>query len=81
MLVAEAYVGLNEIADGLNARPAWRRFAEQRPSLVHQLVGLAISAAQQKHQRVVRKLRHLVLPRHEIDRVGKSRIGNHAVGR
>src|ERR1700680_2771838 len=50
VLVAERDMVVNKIADRLNSCPARRRMAKQVPSYLGQLVGLAIPAAQEKHQ-------------------------------
>src|SRR4029453_10845214 len=50
VLIAEAQVGMHEVADRLHARPAERRLAEARPGVLHLTVGLAVSAPTQgKH--------------------------------
>jgi hypothetical protein len=63
MLVAEADMGMDEIADRLHARPARKRVAEARPGLLHQTLGLAVPAAEQERQRIVWQLCDLVLAR------------------
>ncbi len=74
VLVAEVDVGMNEIADRLHTRPTRLRRAEARPRLPHQTLGLAVSAAKQEHQRVVRQFCDFVLPRRQFDRIGQTRI-------
>ena len=48
MLVTEADVLMNEVADRLHPRPTRRRVAEQPPSLVGQAIGLAVTAPSKK---------------------------------
>jgi len=79
VLVAEGDMGMNEIADRLHARPARRCRAEAGPSRVHETIGLAVSAAQQEDQRVVRQFRDLVCARRRFDRVGQARIRDQRV--
>ena len=62
MLVAEGDVAMDEIADRLNACPARRRVAEEVPGRLGQAVGLAVAAAQEKNQRLVRQILYRVLP-------------------
>ena len=80
VLVAEADVGMDEIADRLHARPAERRVAEAGPGCCHQPLGLAVPAGQEKHERVVRQLRDLVLARRRFDHVGHAGIRDQRVG-
>jgi hypothetical protein len=47
---------------------------------LHQPLGLAISAGQQEHQGVVRKLSDFVLAGGRLDHVGQSRIRHQGVG-
>jgi hypothetical protein len=70
---------MDEIVDCPHARPSRERLAEARPGLLHQTLGLAVSAAQQEHQRVVRQLRDLILARRRLDRVGQARIRNQRI--
>ncbi len=79
-LVAEGDVGVHVVADRLHPGPPGRGTAEQVPGLGHQLVGLAITAAQQVHQGFIGQLvhRHLLRVRHH--RVGPATVGDHRIG-
>ncbi len=70
VLVAELDSIVDEVADRLNARPARRRLAEQIPRGLHQPVGLAVAAAQQEHQRVVRQVGDRMFFRAGVDGIG-----------
>ena len=72
VLIAEAHMGMDEIADRLHPRPAQRRLAEARPCGLHQALGLAISAGQQEHEGVVRQFGDFVLARRRLHRVRQS---------
>jgi hypothetical protein len=51
MLIAELDVPVHKIADRLHARPSGRACAEALPGNLAELVGLAISAAEQVDER------------------------------
>lgn len=53
--IAEGQAIVNAVHDRLHPRPAGRHLPEQLPARTHQLVGFAISAAQQIAQDIVRK--------------------------
>ena len=80
MLIAEAHMGMDEVADRLHARPARRRIAEQRPRDVHQPLGLAIAAASRNTKASCGKLGDFVLARIGRDHVGQAAIRHHGVG-
>src|SRR3569833_2276490 len=61
VLVTELDVIVHEVADRLHARPAEGSAAEQLPRRLRQAIRLAVAAAEQEHQRLFRKLLHLVL--------------------
>ena len=56
MLVAEGDASMNEIADGLHARPSRLRAAEERPSQIEQSIAIAVSTCNQETESVVQKL-------------------------
>ena len=60
---------MDEIAHRLHAPPAGRGFAEQIPSRLAQLVGLAIAAPHKKEQAVVGQVRDRDFPCGEVRRV------------
>jgi hypothetical protein len=60
---------MDEIAHGLHTPPARRGISEQVPSRLAQLVGLAIAAAHEKQQAVVRQVRDGDFTRREVRRV------------
>ncbi len=79
-LVAEGHVGVHVVADRLHPGPPGRGTAEQVPGLGHQLVGLAVAAAQQVHQGFIGQLVHGHLLRVHYHRVGPAAVCDHRIG-
>ena len=80
VLVAEGDVVVDEVADRLDAPPAGGAGAEQLPGGLGQPVRLAVAAAQQVDQGLVRQILHRVLHRRRVDRIGGARIVDHRIG-
>src|ERR1700688_2703008 len=76
MLVVEANPVMGVVTDRLHALPARRQAAEQRPGKVRQLFGVAVAAAQQIDQNLIRQLGELPLPRVWRDLIGLATDGN-----
>ena len=55
VLISEFYVVMDVIANRLNALPAAGDVAEQPPSLIRELLGVAVTTAIQKWEHVVRQ--------------------------
>ena len=55
VLIAEGDVVVNEVADGLNQRPALRHLAEFGPGEFRQSIGVAVAAAEEINQRLDRQ--------------------------
>ncbi len=70
VLIAEGDVVVNEVADGLDQRPAFRHFPEFRPGKFRQSVGVAVAAAEEINQR---------LDRQSLERA-LHRVRRHVVG-
>ena len=81
MLVAEGDAVVDVVADRLHARPAGRRAAEQRPGGVGKPVGVAVAAAQQEDEHVVRQVLDRVLLGVRHDRVGQAGVADQEVRR
>jgi len=79
VLVAELQVAVNEVADRLDLCPAGRDVAELPPGDIGQQIGFAITAAEQKTQRLVRKFLNRVLACVPVDLVRRTGIGDHRV--
>ena len=62
-LVAESDVAMDKSGDGLHARPSLHSIAEQRPSLLDQVVAVTIPAGQEVGQNVVGQILNGVLAR------------------
>jgi len=69
MLIIEANMAVYEVADRLHPAPARRRITEERPRLLHQEIGLAISAGEQVYESLMGKIGHRVLFGTEINPV------------
>ena len=80
VLVAEGDVAVDEVADRLDAAPAGGAGAEQLPGGLGQMVGVAVAAAQEVDQGLVRQVLHRVLHGRGDDRIGGARIVDHRVG-
>ena len=65
---------MDVVADGLDAAAAGRRLAEQVPRDVGQPIGLAVSAAEEEHERLFGKIFHRMLVLRQCDRVGLARV-------
>jgi len=70
VVVTERNPLMRIIANRLHALPARCHMAEQRPGQIGQLLGVAIAAAEQIDQHIVRQFSDIELPR----------IGRHIVG-
>ena len=81
VLVAKDDVRVHVVADRLHTRPAGRCFAEQVPGNFGQQIGIAIAAAQQKHQCLFRQRLHCVLLRGWCHNILLAGVANHAIGR
>ncbi len=80
MIVPEDDVRMDEIADGLDPRPARLRLLEQFPGDIGQAIGFAITAAQQIHQRVRRQVFDGMLACAGKNRIRQTVVANDAVG-
>jgi len=69
ILIAERDMLVNEVADRLHPAPSWGCAAEQRPGVVHHHVRLAVTAAKEIDQRIVRQIGHSMFLRRGIDEV------------
>src|SRR5664279_4006190 len=69
VLIPEADMAMNIVADRLNAAPSGGRLPEEIPRRLGQTVGFAIATAQQKLQRLRRQIRHEKLSRLRNDRI------------
>src|SRR5271166_2696504 len=81
MLVAEGDVAMDEIADRLDARPSRRRAFEEFPGHRGQAVGLAVTAAQEKDQRLGRQVLDRVLSGRRDNYIRQAGIMNDAISR
>ena len=63
VLIVEGNMVMHVIADGLHARVAWSRAAEELPGRLRQQIGLAIAAAQQEKESLLGQILHRILPR------------------
>src|SRR5260370_42281226 len=76
VLIAEGDVVVHEIADRLHPAPARQRRTEYGPRRVRQTVGLAITAAEQEDQALVREVRDRLLRRVDRDRIRLAGIAH-----
>ena len=74
VLIAEADVMVDEVADVLHPRPAGRRLSEQSPGLVRKKFGLTVAAGKQEQQALRGQVLDLVLQSVQVDRIRHSRI-------
>ena len=81
VLVVEGDAFVHVVADRLHARPARRRVAEQRPGGLGEPVGLAIAAAEQIDDHLVRQLLDRHLLRLRRDRVGQAGVADQEIVR
>ena len=79
--VVESEVIVDEVADRLNAMPSRRCAGEGRPGKVTKPVGVAIAAAQEEYENVVRKVSDFVLGRVRLDVIRSSAIVDQKAGR
>ena len=74
ILVAERDVAMDPVADRLDAPGAGRRVAEQVPGDAGQPIGLAVTAAEQEDERLLREIFHGMLVLRLRDRIGLACI-------
>src|SRR5579872_5674434 len=60
-VISERDVPMNEIANGLHSFPAWPRVAEMGPRHFGEMIGIAVSAAEQVREDCIRQRFHLQL--------------------
>src|SRR3954465_6241065 len=80
VLVAERDVVVDEVADGLHARPARRCRPEQPPRLIRQAIGFAVPAPEQEQKRVRRQGLNRMLLGPDISWVRLARVSNDGLG-
>jgi hypothetical protein len=80
VLVAEGDVLVDEVADGLDPPPAGRPVAEEGPRHLGEPIGLAVAAAQQEDEAVLREILDRVLLRRGGDHVGLTAVVDDRVG-
>lgn len=80
MVIAELNAIMNVIANGLYASPAVGHRPEERPCEVRKLLRVAVSAAVEKRQDVVRQILHFPLPRAGSDLVRLAAVAEEEVG-
>src|SRR6266404_705388 len=79
-LITECDVLIDEVADRLHAWPARHSVAKQIPGDSGQVLGIAVAAAEQIHQRFFRQRLHSVLLRIRHDRFSQPAIIDNGVG-
>jgi hypothetical protein len=81
VFIAEGYVLVNVVANGLDAAPTERCLPEQRPCNLGKSVGLAIAAGQEERQSVVGQILHSVLICVGSDHIRLARVIHDPIGR
>ena len=81
VLIVEGYMVVHEVTNRLNSAPSGRRRSELGPSKITETIGLAITAAEQKHQRVVRQIIDTMLNGIFGDIIGLTVVVDLEVGR
>ena len=79
ILITEGQMGMDEVADGLHARPARRRRSEHIPGDLAQLVCFAIATAKEVGETFIRQLRDRRLGRVGNDLVRRAVVLDDAV--
>jgi hypothetical protein len=80
MLVAEGKMGMDEIADCLDARPARGRLPEKGPGGFGEPVRFAVAASEEKHECVSRQIFHGVLHCGRVDPLRQSTVLHERIG-